>query len=257
MSKVERWNEGRTLNWAHRGASGHAPENTLAAFALAADMGADGVELDVHLSSDGHVVVIHNDTVDATTGGTGRVSRMTLAELQSLDAGAWFDLRFAGERIPTLQEVFDAVGDRVLINVEIKVEVGYHPAAQETEAVRLVVENGMADRVIFSSFSPRSLRRLYRLAPHIRRGFLYARGEPSFLPSLLRRFYVPFVALHPQFSMVSERYVAAAHRRELCVNAWTVNDAADMRHVRDCGVDGIITNYPDLLRDVLAERKGS
>lgn len=247
----------RTLNWAHRGASGHAPQNTLAAFVLAADMGADGIELDVHLSSDGQVVVIHDDTVDATTDGTGRVSQMTLAALQSLDAGGWFDSQFAGQRIPTLGQVFDAVGDRLLINIEIKVEVGYHPLAQEAETVRLIAEHGMAERVILSSFSPRSLRRLYRLAPDLARGFLYGRAEPAFLPWLLRQFYVPLAALHPQFSLVSARYAGAAHRRGLRVNAWTVNDAADMRRLRDWGVDGIITNYPDVLRGVLSERQES
>ena len=153
--------------------------------------------------------------------------------------------------------MFDAVGDRLLINIEIKVEVGYHPLAQEAETVRLVMEHGMAGRVIFSSFSPLSLRRLYRLAPEIPRGFLYGRAEPAFLPSLLRRFYVPLAALHPHFSLVGERYAATARRRGLRVNAWTVNDAADMRRLRDWGIDGIITNYPDLLRDVLSESKGS
>ena len=97
---MEQTYQGRTLNWAHRGASGHAPENTLAAFVLAADMGADGIELDVHLSSDGQVVVIHDDTVDATTDGTGRVSRMTLAALQSLDAGALVRPAFCGRTHP-------------------------------------------------------------------------------------------------------------------------------------------------------------
>jgi len=245
----------RTLNWAHRGASGKAPENTLAAFRLATEMGADGIELDVHLSADGEVVVIHNDTVDATTDRSGRVSQMSLAELQALDAGGWFDPRYAGERIPTLREVFEAVGDRLLINIEIKVEVGYHPLEQESETARLVAEYGMAERVLFSSFSPRSLRRLYRLAPDVGRGFLYGKGEPAFLASLLGRFYAPLTAVHPHFSLVGEKSVAKAHERGLRVNAWTVNDAGDMRHMRDLGVDGIISNHPDLLNRVLSERQ--
>jgi glycerophosphoryl diester phosphodiesterase len=241
-----------TLNIAHRGASGHAPENTLAAFLLAAEMGADGIELDVHLSADGQAVVIHNDTVDATTDGVGRVSKMTCAELQALDAGGGVDPRFAGERIPTLQQVFDAVGQRVLINIEVKVEAGYHPPEQEAETVRLIEDNHMVDRVIVSSFSPISLRRVHKLNPHIPLGFLYAKIEPAFLPWLIRRLYAPFSALHPHLSWVDERYMARARRRGLRVNVWTVNDASDMERMRDLGVDGIITNYPDTLRDILA-----
>jgi glycerophosphoryl diester phosphodiesterase len=243
-----------TLNMAHRGASGHAPENTLAAFLLAAEMGADGIELDVHLSADGQAVVIHNDTVDATTDGTGRVSKMTCAELQALDAGGWMDPQFAGERIPTLQQVFDAVGQRVLVNVEIKVEAGYHPLEQEAETVRLIEDNHMVDRVIISSFSPSSLRRVHRLNPCIQLGFLYAKGEPAFLPWLVRRLYAPFSALHPQLSWVDERYMAQARRRGQRVNVWTVNDAGEMERMRDLGVDAIITNFPDTLRDVLARQ---
>lgn len=242
----------RPLNWAHRGASGHAPQNTLAAFRLAAEMGADGIELDVHLSADGEVVVIHDDTVDATTNGHGRVSAMTLAELKALDAGSWFDPRFAGERIPTLQEVFDAVGHRLLINVEIKVEAGYHPPAQEAETVRLIEDNDMVERVIVSSFSIASLRRVRRLNPHIALGLLYARVETPLFPALARLLGTPFEALHPEFGLVTPRYMAGARRRGLPVNAWTVNEVEQMRRLIELGVDGIITNYPDRLRALLS-----
>ncbi len=163
---IDLFHNNRVLNVAHRGASGHAPGNTLAAFLLAAEMGADGIELDVRLSADGEVVVIHNDTVDATTDGHGRVSQMKLSELKALDAGRWYDPRFANERIPTLQEVFDAVGHRLSINVEIKVEFRQHPIQQEAEVVRLIEDNQMIHRVIVSSFSPRSLRRVRKLNPN-------------------------------------------------------------------------------------------
>ncbi len=242
----------RPLNWAHRGASGHAPQNTLAAFLLAAEMGADGIELDVHLSADGQVVVIHDDTVDATTNGRGRVSAMTLAELKALDAGSWFDPRFAGERIPTLQEVFEAVGQRLLINVEIKVEAGYHPFAQEAETVRLIKDNNLVERVIVSSFSLASLRRVRRLDPHIALGLLYARVETPFLPTVARLLGVRFEALHPEFSLVNARYVEKARQHGLPVNAWTVNEVEHMRRLIDLGIDGIITNYPDRLCSLLS-----
>lgn len=250
---LEHLYQGRTLNIAHRGASGHAPQNTLAAFLLAAEMAADGIELDVHLSKDGEAVVIHDDTVDATTDGHGRVSAMTLKELQTLDAGGWFGERYAGERIPTLQQVFDAVAHRLLVNVEIKVESGYHPFEQEAEVVRLVEDNGLLERVIVSSFSPSSLRRVHKLNPHIALGLLYSKPEPAMLPRLLKWVGVPYDALHPGLEMVDARYVERARNDGKRVNVWTVNDAAEMRRMRDLGVDGVITNYPDVLRDVLAE----
>lgn len=253
MVDLDSFYGGRILNFAHRGASGHAPQNTLAAFLLAAEMGADGIELDVHLSADGEAVVIHDDTVDGTTDGHGRVSQMGLSELKALDAGAWFDRRFAGERIPTLQEVFDAVGHRVLINIEIKAERGYHPPAQEAEVVRLIEDNQMVDRVLVSSFAPSSLRRVHKMNSNIPLGLLYGRPEPLFLPRLLRWLSVPYDALHPSLGMVTRGYVERARRRGERVNVWTVNAPQDMRRMRDLGVDGIITNYPDLLRDVLAE----
>ena len=145
-----RWYKEKPLNFAHRGASGHAPANTMAAFLLAAEMGADGIELDVHLSADVELVVIHDHAVDSTTDGQGPVSALSLAELQQLDAGSWFAPRFAGERIPTLRQVLEAVGQRLLINVEIKVAPGHHPPTLEREVVRLIEEGGMVDRVLIS-----------------------------------------------------------------------------------------------------------
>jgi glycerophosphoryl diester phosphodiesterase len=252
MVDLDRFYGGRTLNFAHRGASAHAPQNTLAAFLLAADMGADGIELDVHLSADGEVVVIHDDTVNATTDGRGRVGEMTLSELQALDAGSWFDPGFQGERIPTLQQVFDALGHRLLFNIEIKVEAGFHPLEQEAETVRLIEDSGMTDRVLLSSFSASSLRRVREMNPHIPLGLLYGTPKPVFLPRLLSWLSVPCDAVHPHFRMVGSRYVRSARRRGRRVNVWTVNTAHDMRRMQDLGVDGIITNYPDVLRDVLA-----
>ena len=250
--EIDHWYGERPLNIAHRGASGHAPANTLTAFALAADMGADGIELDVHLSRDGEVVVIHDATVDATTDGRGRVGEMSLVELRRLDAGSWFGARFAGERIPLLSEVFETVGHRLLVNVEIKVAPGHHPMAQEAEVVRLIEDCGMLERVIVSSFSPRSLWRVRALAPHIPLGLLHSKPEPAFLPALLRVLGLDYAALHPRYSQVDARYVARARRWGKRVHAWTVDEAGSMARLRALGVDGIITNYPDVLRDVLS-----
>ena len=249
---------------AHRGASGHAPENTLAAFLLAAEMGADGIELDVHLTADGEVVVIHNDTVDATTDGRGPVRALTLHELQALDAGRWYDARYAGERVPTLAEVFQAIGHRLLINVEIKAERGLASTKRErgqleAEVVRLVEDSAMSQHVLISSFSASTLRRVHRLNPSIALGFLYLqlpRLTSGPLLRLIRAWVVPYDALHPALGWVDAGHAAWARRMGLPVNVWTVNAADDMRRMRNLEVGGIITNYPDRLIRVLAERPG-
>jgi glycerophosphoryl diester phosphodiesterase len=254
---LTRWERGRPLNWAHRGASGHAPENTLAAFELAAEMEADGVELDVHLSSDDHVVVIHNGSVDATTNGRGRVYDQSLEALQALDAGAWFSPRFNGQRIPTLDQVLAAVGSRLLVNIEIKGEgLRADRAAQgklEQAVVRLIEGHDLVERVIVSSFYARSLRRVHQLNPAIRLGYLYAGRVHRWLPLWVYGLLTPHDALHPSYPLVGPRYVTRARRLGRPLNVWTVNETQDLRHVRDLGVAGIITNFPDRLARVLAE----
>jgi glycerophosphoryl diester phosphodiesterase len=249
---------------AHRGASGHAPENTLAAFLLAAEVGADGIELDVHLTADGEVVVMHNDTVDATTDGRGPIRAMTLHELKALDAGRWYDARYAGERVPTLAEVFQALGRRLLINVEIKAERGLTSPRKErgqleAGVVRLIEDHAMAQQVLISSFSASTLRRVHRLKPSIPLGFLYAqlpRLSSRPLLRLIRAWVVPYHALHPALGWVDAGRATWARRMGLPLNVWTVNAADHMRRMRDLEVGGIITNYPDRLIQVLAEGPG-
>lgn len=241
-----------TLNIAHRGASAEAPPNTLAAFRRAMELGADGVELDVRLSADGVPVVIHDATVDRTTDGTGRVADLSLAALKELDAGSWFDPVFAGERIPTLEEVFEAIGATGLINVELKALPG-EERGLEPAVVTLVRQHNLTDRVLFSSFNPFTLRRTRRLAPDIPLGFLYdashlsrmARAAAALMPRLRPE------ALHPNWHLVSRALVDRAHRRGRKVIAWTVNDPRHMRRLVGLGVDGIITDYPDRLGEVL------
>jgi glycerophosphoryl diester phosphodiesterase len=242
---------GRPLNIAHRGASAAAPQNTLAAFRKAVELGADGVELDVQLSADGAVVVIHDFTVDGTTDGAGRVADKTLAELEALDAGTRFSPHFAGERIPTLAEVFEAIDGRLLVNIELKdfSSPGNKLAAQVVEVVR---KHAMDKRVLFSSFNPFVVRAAKRLAPDIPAGLLY---EEDLLIPLRRAWLAPFIpheARHPSFPMVTEASVQWCHARGLRVNTWTVNEPAEMRRLVALGVDGIITDRPDVLAGVLA-----
>nr|MCU0514644.1 glycerophosphodiester phosphodiesterase [Anaerolineae bacterium] len=144
---------GQTLVFGHRGAKAYAPMNTLPAFELAATQGAHGIELDVHRSRDGYPVIVHDFTVDHTTDGRGLVTALTLAELKALDAGSWFSPAFAGTRIPTLDEVFAAVGQRLYINVEIKAA---HEDSDGVEQVvaDCIVRHAMQRRVLVSSFNP-------------------------------------------------------------------------------------------------------
>jgi glycerophosphoryl diester phosphodiesterase len=252
----------RVLNFAHRGASHNAPQNTLAAFSLALEMEADGVELDVQVSRDGEAVVIHDFTVDATTNGQGPVKDKTLAELKELDAGSWFDApsinsghcRFAGEHIPTLQEVIVEVGQQLLLNIELKV-TGFGDEGLVVEVVRLIEDHNLVHRAIVSSFNPLALRRVKRLNPHICSGLLYYFDLPV---HLIR---TPFLlladpdALHPEKRLVTPKYMTWAKERGYRVNAWTVDEPAEMERLIALGVDGIITNRPDVLRKVLENRE--
>jgi len=230
---------GRPFVLGHRGASHAAPQNTLAAFRKAVEAGADGVELDVHLSLDGVPVVIHDDNVDSTTDGKGPVREMTLAQLKTLDAGARFDARFAGERIPTLEEVLIAVGAQLLINIELKAD---QTAALVPAVVDLIQRMGMASRVWFSSFKPYALYRARALAPEIPCGLLYGPLNPG---TLLLRPFTPHEALHPYKDMLTERLVRHTHQRGRRVFTWTLDDPAVAQQFAAWGVDGIITNEPE------------
>ena len=241
---------GRPLNIAHRGAGRAAPPNTLSAFLKAAEIGADGIEFDVQLSADGVPVVIHDFSVDRTTDGTGAVSSMTLAQLKELDAGSTFDPSYAGEPIPTLAEVLEAVGSRLLLNIELK-STGLRATGLSRAVVGLVSAHGSGALTLISSFNPFSLRRAKRLAPSIPVGLLYA--SDLALP-LRRAWLAPFVrpeARHPEHTMVDARYLAWARDRGKLVNTWTVDERTEMRRLIRLGVDGIITNQPDVLGEEL------
>ncbi len=240
----------RPLNFAHRGASSEAPENTLVAFLLAADLGADGIELDVQLSKDGEVVVIHDMTLETTTDGQGPVSERTLAELKELDAGGWFDPVFAGQRIPTLAEVVETIAQRLLLNIELKT-VSPRDEGLATQVVRIIENNHLLDRVVVSSFNPLALRRVKQLNPWIPIGLLYTPDAPIFLRRPWFRHLLKLEALHPNHTLVDERFVRWARERHYRVHTWTVDDPGRMWQFVRQGVDVIITNRPDLLRQVL------
>ncbi len=240
-----------TISWprpaviAHRGASAHAPENTLAAFELAVAQGADAIEFDVKLTRDGHVVVLHDQTVDRTTDGRGDLREFPLEALRQLDAGARFADRFRGERIPTLEEVFEAVGRRILINIELTNYAtpldGLVPAV-----AALVKKFGLEERVLFSSFYPHNLRRAKRLLPQVPCGLLTWAGWMGWWGRTRGWRSRLYEALHPNVRDVEAGLVERVRAGGRRVHVWTVNAEADLERMLAAGVDGVFTDDPPL-----------
>jgi len=240
---------------AHRGFSGAAPENTLAAFHAAIEAGADMVELDVHLSRDGRLVVIHDDTLSRTTNGKGNVADKTLAELQGLDAGAWFNPSFAGEKIPTLAQVLVLTRGRVPLNIELKKGKDF-PYTMEELADRTLEEverAGMLDQVLFSSFDPAAIDRIQAVNPRLPVGLITQ--KPWATPEEAGGGKA-YATLNSLYKNLNAENVRLAHSRGIRIHAWTVNTPEEMEQVIGLGVDGIITNYPDRLIEILKKRAG-
>ena len=243
------WLRERPMVYGHRGFSGAAPMNTLPAFEMAADCGADGVELDVQLSADGQAVVIHDFTVDASTDGSGPVGEMSLAELRELDAGSWFGEQWRGTRVPTLAEVFAAVGQRLLINVEIKTLPHQNDGIEQVVADEILAA-GLQGRVLVSSFNPLALRRFRAIMPAMPVARLTFSGMPAEWRALWRD--VPCEVLHPEHDEIDRQFMRAARAGGHLVNTWTVNDAGRARELVTLGVDGIVSDWPDLILGCLA-----
>ncbi len=227
------------LNIAHRGASRCCPENTISAFLAAVEAGVAMCELDVRLSRDGIPMLIHDDSVDRTTDGHGAVAEMTLAELKGLDAGLRFDRRFTGERIPTLGEVFDALGDRCGLNVELKASAAGAPVCALMSA-RRAYETSMV-----SSFDWDVLKRVKTIDAAIRIGVL---GEEWPEAMIAQACALGAWSVNPRYDLRTAELVIEAHRKGLKVLVWTVDEPARMRRVIANGADGIMTNHPERLR---------
>jgi len=235
-----------TLVFGHRGACRYTPENTVPSFLQALEMGAHGVELDVHLSKDGVPVVIHDFGVEKTTDGSGLVVNKILAELKSLDAGVHKGAEFAGIRIPTLDEVFEALAGRLAVNVEVKADTD----GIEQVVADCIARHDMADKVIISSFNPLILKRFADTQPHLKLGFLI---DPQETPEMALTFMsvVKHHARHPHHSAIDAAYVRVAHQFDYRVNTWTVNEPERALELAELGVDCIITDTPDVMLDAL------
>lgn len=230
---------------AHRGASAKAPENTLAAFRLALKEGADAIELDAKLTSDKQVVVLHDQRVERTTDGSGKVGEMPLAALKELDAGSWFGKRFQGEKIPTLEEVLESVGKDTVSNIELTNYATPRDSLPEKVAA-LVKKHNLEEQILISSFNPWALIRARRELPQTPIGLLAVPGSKgawarSFLGRLLR-----YQSLHPHHSDASKKFVERVHEWNSLVFTYTVNEEDEMRRLFARGVDGIFTDEPAL-----------
>lgn len=255
------------LRTGHRGARALAPENTLASFELATELGVDVLEMDVRVTADGHVVVIHDETVDRTTSGRGNVHDLTLDQVQALDAGHHFTpdegksfpRRGQGVRVPLLREVLAAFPEH-LFTVELKGS----PDPEYVEKVLAIVEELAPERAIVASFALSLLRRVRRLAPQVPTNLAISEIRRFFLLSKLRLAWlvrspgrvlqVPTHSNHDEgtgLRVVTRGFVRAAHRGGRSVQVWTINDPDEMRELITMGVDGITTDRPDLLNEVL------
>ena len=243
----------RPTIFAHRGSKAHAPENTLAAFTLAVSQGAPAIELDAKLSSDGEIIVFHDQTLNRTTNGSGAVGNTPLAALKELDAGSHFSDAFKGEKIPTLAEVFETVGQQLFINVELTNYATPRDLLPE-KAAALVEKFGLQDRVMFSSFNHMALRRAHKLLPGVPLGLLALPGMfGAIARSWIGRRWVVYQAIHPEVRDASPHLIRNAHRRGHRVHVWTVNQRQVMLRLFQAGVDGIFTDDPPLAFSVLNE----
>ncbi len=238
--------------WAHRGASGYAPENTLESFALAAEQGADAIELDVQLSRDGELVVIHDETTDRVSGKKAWVKDLTLKELKELNVSLPHPEGYAVTRIPTLREVYELIRPTGLnINVEIKSSIVWYPQIEE-KVLALTVQMGMEERVIYSSFNHYSLVKLKELDPSVKTGMLYEDVLIGAAPYARNTVHVE--ALHPAlYHLQDPDYVRTAHEYGLETHVWTVNEPEHLRMCIEMGVEAVITNYPDRAREIAGE----
>lgn len=228
---------------AHRGDQVNAPENTLPAFEQAIQKGADGVELDVKLTADGQVIVIHDPTVNRTTNGKGRVASFSLDAIRQLDAGAWFNPKFASTRIPLLEEVFEVVGRNRIINVEL---TNYTTPRDGLVAgvCELIRRHNNQSQILFSSFFPKNLSIAGQLMPEIPRALLAMPGLAGLWARSFGFMFGDYQALHPHISNASREQVQRAHRVKRRIHVWTANTPEEIIHLRNIGVDGIMTDDP-------------
>lgn len=234
-----------TKVWAHRGASAYAPENTIAAFKLALEMGADGIELDVHMTADARIVVIHDDTVDRTSNGTGRVADFTCQELKKLDFSAGME-QYRGARIPTLKEVYGLLKNT---NTTVNVEIKSHDTAICEKLIALAREMGMEGRVSYTCFDHYMLLALRKIDPDCAIAPLYA---AQIVDPWAYANYLQAEAVHPCKHMLQHpELITECLRNGIDVNLWTLDTPEEIMAAAQYGASAVITNRPDVAKQIL------
>lgn len=230
--------------FAHRGFSGKFPENTLLAFRKAAELDVFGVEFDVHLTADGQLVVIHDETINRTSNGSGFVKDMTLEELRRYDYGSWFGEQFAGEEIPTLREVLAVYKETDhMLNIEIKSDIFEYEGIEQLISEEINAY-GLQKRIIVSSFNHESIQRFHQLQPAVQTGVLFGSlivNIDSYVHAL------PGDALHIHYAHMYRKAIQRAIENGVTVRAFTVNDAAIARQLQATGIDAVFTDVPDII----------
>ena len=247
MLELEMANTGKVLVIGHRGAMGYAPENTLSSFRKAVELGADLIEFDIHLSADGHIIVIHDCSVERTTDGLGDVSAMTLNEIRNLDAGSHFGPEFQGEKIPTLEEVLRWSGGRIPLVIEIKGEPEPEPGIEE-KLIEVLHSYRMLEQSMVISFFHPSVGRIKEIEPKAHTGILFSSGLIDAVGAARE---VHADSVRPSWTYWNRDLVRKVHEAGLAASVWTVNDEDIMRSMINMGIDSIATNYPDKLRSLL------
>jgi glycerophosphoryl diester phosphodiesterase len=247
VEKIDQMKKSKLLIIAHRGASGYAPENTLAAFKKAIELKADYIELDVQLTKDGELVIIHDSNVARTTNGTGEVCELTYEEIRKLDAGKWFHMKFSEQRIPTLQEVITVCSGKIGLLIEIK-NPNLYPSIAEKLALELKKNNLDApqnDEVIVQSFDFELLKTFNKFAPNIPLGLLVKYRVQGISNIQLKEWSSLVNYLNPNKALVTKRFIRRIHSNKLKVFPYTVRDKKSIKRLIDSKVDGIVTDYPD------------
>lgn len=240
-----------TKNFAHRGFSGKYPENTMLAFEKAIAEGVDGIELDVQLTKDGEVVIIHDETIDRTTNGKGYVVEYTYEELSKFDASYIYTGKMGFNKIPTLREYFELVKDLdIVTNIELKTGINEYPGIEE-KVWDMIKEFGLQDRIIISSFNHFSVMRMKKIAPEMKYGFL---SEDWIIDAGKYTHSHGVQCYHPRFNNLIPEVIDELKSYGLEINTWTVNKEEDMRYLISHGIDAIIGNYPDLAKKIIMEK---
>ncbi len=229
---------------AHRGDLAHAPENTLPSFSQAIQKGADGVELDAKLTCDGRIIVMHDSSVDRTTNGNGKVASFSLEEIRKLDAGAWFNKKFAGTQVPVLEEVFETVGKDKLINIELTNYSSPHDGLAK-KVCELIKRHNNQSQIIFSSFFASNLKIAALLLPEVPRGLLAMPGLIGLWARSFGFMFGDYQALHAHISSTSREQMQRAHRLKRRVHVWTANTPGEVKRLKEWGADGIFTDDPE------------